>query len=117
VRLPCLRPDVRMLVDKAFKDYGFWKSKDSETHWKDLVRSAMEDQLVKLEKPSRGPVPTKDDETAAELEIVSSLLEQFDSTDQVIETFMKKTGKSKRTCQRRLRELLLMRRKESAKAH
>ena len=99
-----MKPDVRMLVDKAFRDYVLWKSQDSETHWKDLIRSAMEDQLVKLEATARQLVPTKQEEAASELELVKTLTSQFASMDDVIAEFVKQTGKSKRTCQRRIRE-------------
>ncbi|TWU08896.1 hypothetical protein CA54_41350 [Symmachiella macrocystis] len=99
-----IRPDVRMLVDKAFRDFILWKSKDSETHWKDLVRSSMEDQLVKLEVARRKPVPTKEEETELELDLIRTLIEKNESPDDVVAEFMKLTGKSKRTCQRRIRE-------------
>ena len=54
-----VRPDVRMLVDKAFTDFALWKSGEAESHWQDLINSALEDQLVELKHPVDIHVPTK----------------------------------------------------------
>ena len=44
-----LRLDMRHLVDKAFPDFLQHRCGCAETHWKDLVRSTLEEQLVDLQ--------------------------------------------------------------------
>ena len=40
------RPSVRLFMDKALTDFAFWKTGQSESHWKDLVRSSVQQQIV-----------------------------------------------------------------------
>ena len=102
------RPDVRMLVEKAFKDFILWKTGESETHWNDLINSALEDQLVALTHPVDQHVPTKHEEEAAELDKLEEIVKQFSTHEERLEAFMTATGKSKRTYQRRMRQLKAM---------
>lgn len=99
------RPDVRMLVDKAFKDYVLWKTGESESHWKDLINSALEDQLIQLQYPIDFHVPTKREEEADELNTLEEVCKEFSTIEDRLEAFMDRTGKSKRTYHRRMRQL------------
>ena len=101
-------PDVRMLIDKAFKDYLLWRMGESETHWHDLINSALEDQLVTLTHPIDVHVPSKQEEEAFELDTLEDILKQFSTHDERLNVFMSATGKSKRTYQRRMRQLKAM---------
>ena len=103
-----VRPDVRMLVDKAFKDFLLWRMGESETHWHDLINSALEDQLVALTHPLDVHVPTKLEEEIAELDQLEGILKQFPAHDARLDAFVTATGKSKRTYQRRMRQLKTM---------
>jgi len=103
-----MHPDVRMLIDKAFKDYLLWRMGESETHWNDLINSALEDQLVALTHPVDLHVPTKHEEEAAELDKLEEIVNRFSTHEERLEAFMTATGKSKRTYQRRMRQLKTM---------
>ena len=106
-----LRPDVRMYVDKALKDYLLWKSRESETHWKDLIKSAMEDRLTELKHTSNVDVPTKAEETKNELDRIEELLKSHSKED-AAKIFEDETGNGLRTFQRRLKALKLRQRKQ-----
>ncbi len=103
-----MKPDVRMLIDKAFKDFLLWRTGESETHWTDLINSALEDQLVALTHPVDLHVPTKQEEEAAELDTLEEILKQFSTHEERLEAFLTATGKSQRTYQRRMRQLKAM---------
>lgn len=103
-----VRPDVRMLVDKAFKDFMLWRMGESESHWHDLINSALEDQLVTLTHPVDLHVPTKQEEEATELDKLEEIVKQFSTHDERLDAFVTATGKSKRTYQRRMRQLKAM---------
>ncbi len=42
------RLDMRLLVDKALPDYLQWRDGKTETHWKDLAISTVEEHLIAL---------------------------------------------------------------------
>jgi hypothetical protein len=102
-----VRPDVRMLVDKAFMDFGQWKCGDTETHWQDLIRSTLKDRLVELQHPTTSAthVPSKKEEEAEELKLLEDIAKKYSTPQERLEAFVKATGKSLRTCQRRMRLL------------
>ncbi len=99
-----LDPDIRVQVDKAFPDYVQWRDGDTETHWKDLVASSLVDRLIEL-KHTKVTVPTKKAEMADELKLLEKLIRDHSDPNERLEAYMKATSKSKRTCQRRMREL------------
>ena len=105
-----VRPDVRMLVDKAFTDFALWKSGEAESHWQDLINSALEDQLVKLKHPVDLHVPTKMEEEAAELDLLEDITEKYTEHQQRVDAFVDATGRSTRTYQRRMKQLKAMKR-------
>lgn len=105
-----LHPDVRMMVDKAFKDFVLWKSGESETHWHDLIISALEDQLVTLTHPVELYVPTKQEEEAAELNTLEEIMKTIAAHEERLDAFVTATGRSKRTYQRRMKQLKAMKR-------
>lgn len=103
-----IKPDVRMLVDKAFKDFLLWKTGESETHWHDLINSALGEQLVNLSHPVDLHVPTKKEEEAAELDQLEEIVKKFPKQEERSRAFMDATGKTLRTFQRRMKQLKTM---------
>lgn len=97
-----LRPDLRMLVDKAFADFVLWRQGDTETHWEDLVNSSLEDQLVTLTHPV---TKNKQQEEADELRLLQDLLKTVDDYATRVNLFCRRTGKTIRTYQRRMRQI------------
>ncbi len=102
-----LRPDVRMLVDKAFLDYGQYRAGGTETHWKDLITSSLEDRLAELKHTEAADplVLSKKEEKATERQLLEKIMAEHSDPQMRLEAFARATGKSKRTCQRRMREL------------
>jgi hypothetical protein len=110
-----IHPDVRMQVDKAFRDYCQWKADDTETHWKDLIVSTLKDRLIELTHSGiTTSVPTKKQEKASELELLEKITKEHTNLQERLEAFMKATGKGRRTCQRRMRELKAARKQPKA---
>jgi hypothetical protein len=99
-----VRPDMRLLVDKAFPDYVLHQSGFTDVHWKDLVTTTLEAQLVELRhtpvvKPNRRD--TKEDEH----QVIREIVAQFsDARDREV-AWQKRTGKSYRAFRRRCVEL------------
>jgi len=99
------RLDLRHLVDKAFPDYLQHQNGEADTHWKDLIRTTLEEKLVDLKhtapasKLSRAE--TKDHEQALVREIVA----QYETREDRAATWQEQTGKSERAFYRRLEEV------------
>lgn len=101
-----LDPDVRMQVDKAFRDYCQWKTGETETSWKDLIVSSLEDRLTELKYSEAAlPVPSKREEKAGELKLLEKIMKECSTPQEQLDAFVAATGKSLRTCQRRMRQL------------
>jgi hypothetical protein len=98
-----IRPSVRLYVDKAIPDYRLFAANRCETHWRDLIRSNIEQQLVGLQHP------TKDLSRAERIEMERRIaLDIFLSGKTPQERFaawQKRTGKSQPALYRRLDEL------------
>ena len=90
--------DLRLLVN-TFNDRLQWANGDSETHWRDMLRSRMQERVV---APAGNYVP-RSVQKANELEIarrVANLPRQ-----ERFATWKKETGKSESAMYRRLKEL------------
>ncbi len=99
-----VRLDMRVLVDKAFPDYVLHRSGFTEVHWKDLVISTLEAQLVALRhtpvaKPNRKD--TKEDEH----QVIREIMAQFSDAKDREAAWTEQTGKSYRAFRRRSVEL------------
>jgi Cdc6-like AAA superfamily ATPase len=98
-----IRPSVRLFVDKSMRDYELFKTKRAETHWHDLVCSNLEQQLVVLTQPTNDL--SRSEKLEAERRIVLDLISTFDSKNERITHWTKRTGKSRAAYYRRVKEL------------
>lgn len=96
--------DLRLLVDKAFPDFLQWRNGQAETHWRDLVVTTMEQQLVHLEHTTDAQ-RTRWNVKQKEHAVVRAILEEHDSREEQIAAWVSGTGKSQRAFYRRLAEL------------
>lgn len=98
-----VRLDMRMLVDKAFPDFLQHRDGDCEAHWKDLIRTSLEEQMVEL-------THTKAEESSRqackeqEQEIVREIMATLSDRHQQLAEWTARTGKSERAFYRRLKE-------------
>jgi hypothetical protein len=104
-----IRPSVRLFVDKAIPDYILWKAKRTETHWRDLVVSELEQQLVEIQHPLRDL--RRAEQTEAERRIALDIFMSYESRENRIEQWQRITAtrlgvaKSQAAFYRRLKEL------------
>jgi len=98
-----VRPSVRLFVDKALKDYQLWEAKKCETHWRDLVVSNIEQQLVELQHDTIDL--SRAEQIDAERRIALDISLGFTSRPERIVEWKERTGKSPAAFYRRLKEL------------
>lgn len=98
-----IRLDMRLLVDKAFPDYIQHRQGQTEAHWKDLVTSTLEEQLVELKHPARPH--SRQEQKLGEQDIVRGILSTHTTPDKRVAAWQEQTGKSERAFYRRLQEL------------
>lgn len=96
--------DVRLFIDKALPDYHQHRSGAAETHWKDLVITTLEEQLVDLSHTTTKP-KSRTETKAAEHQIILDILTEFSSRKDQRAAWSERTGKSGRAFERRLREI------------
>lgn len=101
-----IRPSVRLFVDKALPDYSQWAAGLTETHWQDLIRSELEQQLVELQHPTTDLGRTE--QIDAERRIAYDIYLHFDSLSERIKQWATRTGKSQAAYYRRIKELQSM---------
>ncbi len=97
-----IRPSVRMFKDKALADYKLWEAGRSETHWRDLVSSGLQQQLVELQHPTNDLSRTE--QTQSERRIALDIYRSFPSRAERCEEWKRRTGKSEPAFYRRLKE-------------
>jgi hypothetical protein len=97
-------PDLRLLVDKALPDYLQWRNGQCETHWRDLVLTTLEEQLVPLEHTTQAH-RTRWHRKQEEHAVLRGILEEYATRDEQILAWVSETGKSDRAFYRRLGEL------------
>lgn len=102
-RMP-LRPDVRMLVDKALPDWLLFKQSMTEAHWRDLITSTPEEQLVTLRHETRRR-PSRPRQIANERRIAGEIGSKYKRRAQRSKAWQEQTGKSEDAFYRRLREI------------
>jgi hypothetical protein len=98
-----IRPTVRLFVDKAINDFRLHQMGASETHWKDLIVSNLEQQLVELQHPTNDL--TRAEKIEAERRIALDCHLQFESRAERVEQWKDRTGKSQPAFYRRIAEL------------
>lgn len=96
--------DMRHLVDKAFPDFLQYRSGDAETHWKDLISTTLEEQLLELQHTALKP-RTRKDQKALEQQIVREIVGSAKTTKEQVAAWEAQTGKSQRAFYRRLKEV------------
>ncbi len=95
---------MRLLVDKAFPDYLQHRDGQTETHWKDLVRATLDEQLIFIQYTQAAP-RTRQEIKEAEHEIIRKLVAEHDTRHDRIDAWMTLTGKSERAYYRRAAEI------------
>jgi hypothetical protein len=98
-----IRPSVRLFVDKALKDYALYEAGKTETHWRDLVVSTLEHQLIELQHPQRDL--SRVEQVEAERRIALDIHLSFETREERIEQWEVRTGKSQASFYRRVKEL------------
>jgi DNA-binding transcriptional ArsR family regulator len=98
-----IRPSVRLFVDKAIPDFQLFAAGQTETHWRDLIRSNLQQQLVELEFPTNDLSRTEQIE--AERRIALDVFLNFETLQERITAWKERTGKSQPAFYRRLKEL------------
>jgi hypothetical protein len=98
-----VRPSVRLFVDKAIKDYKLFEAKKCETHWRDLIASNLEQQLVELQYPTMDL--SRAEQVEAERRIVLDICQSFSSRAEQVEQWQARTGKAQASFYRRKKEL------------
>ena len=96
--------DLRLLVDKAFPDYLQHQDGDAETHWKDLIRTTLEEQVVDLKHTAIAKATRKETKDQ-EHELIRELLDQYETREERVAAWESETGKSERAFYRRLEEI------------
>lgn len=99
-----VRLDMRHLVDKAFPDYLQHRNGDAETHWKDLIRTTLEEHLLDLHHTPVKP-RSRQDQKALEQQIVREIVGIYNTKDERLTAWDQRTGKSSRAFYRRLQEI------------
>jgi hypothetical protein len=94
------RPEVRLYVDKALRDYELWQDGETETHWRDLVTVAIQERATDLRHELR-PVGR-----AAQMTAETAIAQEIDRSHETraakLTGWKEQTGKSERAYYRRL---------------
>jgi hypothetical protein len=98
-----IRPSVRMFVDKALMDYKLFAAGNCETHWRDLVVSNLEQQLITLQHPTKDL--SRAEQIEAERRIALDICLSYGSRAERVEQWQTRTGKSQAALYRRCKEL------------
>jgi hypothetical protein len=96
--------DLRMLVDKAFPDFLQYRNGDAETHWKDLIRITLREQVIDLTHTAQAKLSrqaTKEKEQV----LVRKIMDAYESKQDRITAWTSMTNKSERAFYRRVEEL------------
>ncbi len=94
---------VRLYLDKAIKDFKLFESGKCETHWRDLVASNLQQQLVELQHPTKDL--SREEQVEAERRIALDIYLSFGTRAERREQWKDRTGKSEPAFYRRVGEL------------
>ena len=98
-----VRLDIRNLVDKAFPDFLLHRTRMAETHWKDLIRTTLEEQLVDLKHTPE--LDSRDATKRHEQIIARRIAKDYPDRESRIKKWQELTGKSERAWYRRMQEI------------
>ena len=93
-------PEVRLYVDKALRDFQLWREGETETHWRDLVTSAIQERATELRHELR-PVG-RAGQIEEERAVANAIAEQYETRAERLAAWQAQTGKSERAFYRRL---------------
>ena len=102
-KLRGVRPSVRLFVDTALMDFKLFDANQCETHWRDLVVSNLEQQVVRLQHPTKDL--SRGEAVEAERRVALDIQLSFGSKAERIEQWQVRTGKSQAAFYRRVAEL------------
>jgi hypothetical protein len=100
--------DLRVLFDKAFPDYLAWREKKTEAHWKDLVRTTLEEEVTSLAftpTAEGNKVGVRQATKEEEWAIVRAILKGYPNRGDRIWAWMERTKKSEKAFDRRWAEI------------
>jgi hypothetical protein len=95
-----VRPSVRLFMDKAVKDYLFWKEGHSECHWQDLIRSSVAEQLVPQQHCLRDV--SRKEKADTEKRLAQAIYSQFLTRAEREQAWRERVGTSPKAFYRRL---------------
>lgn len=98
------RLDMRMLVDKAFPDFLQYRNGDCEAHWKDLIRTSLEEQMVELTH-TKAAASSRQADKEQEHDAIREIMATFSDRLEQLAEWTTRTGKSERAFYRRLKEI------------
>ena len=98
-----IRPEIRLFMDKALPDFRLWREERTETHWRDLVSSELEQQLVEIKHEQRDI--SKAEQIEAERRIARDIYHGFTEPKERVKQWRERTDKSQATLYRRWDEL------------
>lgn len=99
------RLDLRHLVDKAFPDYLQFQNGEADTHWKDLIRTTLEEKLVDLKHTAPASKLSRAETKVQEQALVREIMAEYETTEKRVAAWQERTSKSERAYYRRLVEV------------
>ncbi len=99
------RLDLRHLVDKAFPDYLQHQNGEADTHWKDLIRTTLEEKLVDLTHTAPASKLSRAETKEQEQALVREIVAEYQSKEERVAAWQEQSGKSERAFYRRLEEV------------
>jgi hypothetical protein len=97
-----IRPSMRLFLDKALRDYEFFAAGNSETDWRDLIVSNLEQRLVEPQHPGK---ELNQSLAEAERRIALDVSSRFATREERVAAWKEQTGKSQATLYRRISEV------------
>jgi len=98
-----VRPSIRLYMDKALDTFQQWQQGRSESDWRDLVRSSVQQMVIAQQHPLRDI--SRKEQIAGERRLVEELCEMFPGRHERVAAWKARTGKSQAAFYRRFKEL------------
>lgn len=98
-----IRPTIRLYMDKALPDYRLWAAGRSESDWRDLLASNLDEEATNLEHVPRDL--SRAEAIEADRCIALSIYQQNEEPKERVRQWKEVTGKSQAALYARLKEL------------
>lgn len=98
-----VRPSIRLYMDKALPDFDLWQKGQSESDWRDLLRSSVQQMVIAQVHPLRNI--SRKEQIAGERRLVQELCAMFPGRLDRVGAWKARTGKSQAAFYRRFNEL------------